>query len=132
MLDQIYRKGTDILLAPILPTQFKKYNSMLNPLGISFQITNYIDFLETNNLVAKTWMGAIPLFTYIHIFPPIIWISITNSILVLSVISSLQMSNKFTINHMTCEYICNYWILLFSKSMQRFLLKPKLRLLLGI
>jgi len=129
MLDQIYREGTDILLAPLLPTQFMRYNSMLNPLGISFNLTNYIDFLETNNIVAKTWRGAIPLFTYIHTFSLVTWMFIILCILIISFISTHKISKNFNI---ITVFIWHYFTLMFSKSIQSFLLNQKLRLLLGI
>jgi len=85
--------------------------------------------MEINNLVAKTWLGAIPLFAYIHTFSLVTWMFIILCIFIISFISTHKMSKDFNI---ITVFIWHYFTLMFSKSIQKFLLKDNLRLLLGI
>ena len=125
MIDSIIKDGADILLVPLLTSQFLRYFTSLTPLGLSFRHTECIDFMDINSIAAKTWMGAIPLFTYVYTFSFGTWLSILNFILIYSVISSYKVFKQFNSVYI-CKFIWNYWTIMFSNSIQKFLLKPNL------
>ncbi|CAG2104431.1 unnamed protein product [Medioppia subpectinata] len=129
MIDRIHREKGDILLSATQSSQFMRYSNLLEPLGISFRLTNCIDYLDVNSIAANTWMGAIPLFTYVHTFPLIVWFCIYLSIIALSVVSSLQLFPRFDKIH---EFLWNYYIIMFSKNIQIFFTNRKLRPVLSL
>ena len=111
-------EGMDVVLAPIVSTQYLKYSSTLKALSVEITYTDCIDYFEADVIVAIKSRGTIPMFAYVFCFPIEVWALILLSLIVLSLISSID--HKLVLNYKKIsKHFRNYFVLLLSKPLER-------------
>ena len=111
----------DFVIAPIVATQFFKYSSGMKMFDIIIQHTDCLGYFEADVIAAIKYPGTVPLFAYVYCFPKEVWLLIVFSIVVLSLISSIDCKNRKYLKNII-KYLFNYSIALFSQSMENVVL----------
>ena len=124
----------DIILAPATAAQLVTYTNFFSIFDLSCVRTDAIDFFEMGSILSKTTPGSQEWFSYFRCFRRRTWIFILVSLIVLSLISAMMRTTKNTycgsIYYNFGEFFWNYFILLFQKSLQSFIIKSSFNYIL--
>ena len=122
----IAKEAVDIILAPVVTSQYYKYSGALAKLGVTLLHTDYIGYFEADVIAARKYPGTVPTFAFRFCFPKEVWILVFVSIVCLSLISSFD--NKLVFNNKKLlKYFYNYLIYLLWESMEKSLINSSYR-----
>ena len=111
-------ENVDIFLTSALISTFFTYKSQLGMLGYNVGHSSFIGYSKGEVIAARKYPGSLPLFGYISCFPFNIWVCIITSIMLISLISSID--NKLIVNfNKILRHCFNYSVLLLSKSIEK-------------
>jgi hypothetical protein len=115
----------NILLLPATAGYYLTYTPELNAINYTYHHSDCIDFIDVASIAAKTSTGAVRHFIYFNCFESCVWYLIILSIILLSLTSSQKLSYFL-------QYLWNYFLILFTKSLQNFLLKSTVKSIIGL
>ena len=106
-----------------METMIKKLSAFVD---VGFKYSGLVSFFEIGTFASKFYPDVKPVFKFLGMFDKIVWSMIIISIIVLSIISSVNQKIKIQ------EFIWNYFELLFSRSIQKRIGKNARKLCLGV
>ena len=108
----------DLILVPWNTFQLTKYIGMFQLSGFDYVMSRSLGLLEFATIVSRVKPGSQPLFLYFTCIKIEIWMAIFISILLISVVLVINRRCPF----MTLEYYWCLYIILFTKSLQKFVI----------
>ena len=122
----------DIIVAPSVVSQYLVYKEF-NERVFNFNITysDFIGYFEADVIAAMEYPGKIPMFAYFSCFEKEVWLLIIASIVVLSLISSID-GKTFDLNSNIFDIFSNFMVLLISKAMKKSIIKKTSGLILSV
>ena len=86
----IAKEAVDIILTPVVSSQYFKYSHVLAKLGVTISHTDYIGYFEADVIAARKYPGTLPMFAFRYCFPNEVWTLVFVSIFCLSLITSFD------------------------------------------
>ena len=118
-------------LAPLVTSQYFQYSTGLKMLGYNLSHTQFIGYFEADVIASIEYPGKIPMFAYLSCFSKEVWILIIASLVVLSLVSSID-RKSFHLSSNIFEICYNFKILLISKSIQKSIINRISTIILSI
>ena len=118
-------------LAPLVTSQYFQYSTGLKMLGYNLSHTQFIGYFEADVIASIEYPGKIPMFAYLSCFSKEVWILIIASLVVLSLVSSID-RKSFHLSSNIFEICYNFKILLISKAMKKSMIEKTSGLILSI
>ena len=91
-LSTIVTESVDIVLVPVVTSQYFIYSTMLANFGAYYGHSDCIGYMEEDVIAARKYPGSLPMFQFIYCFQKEVWTLIIVSILILSLILSFDRS----------------------------------------
>ena len=128
MGEKLKENNNGVLLFSAAASVIRRASILSQLLDSRITVLGPIEFREVGVILARTEPGNHEFFQFIRSFSQIVWLLIFVSILMNSLFNSITTSSPRKL----FAYFWNYLEILFSKSIQRLLVKTKSKLILGI